>query len=91
MLQPVAAFAVSGESVAWTGGSTGAPDFWCAAGDYVEQAGHRVSSDLLGHLILAWGTISKRTFMRLEANEQVAVVKGKVSMWTDEQQEEGGE
>jgi hypothetical protein len=24
--------------VAWTGGANGAPDFWCAAGDYVVRA-----------------------------------------------------
>ena len=47
-----------------------------ATGDYVEKEGRRISSDLLGHLILAWGMISKRTFMRLEASEQVAIAIG---------------
>lgn len=38
--------------------------------------GQFVSSDLLGHLILSWGAISKRTFMRLEANEVLEMCIG---------------
>ena len=36
----------------------------------------QVSLDLLGHLILAWGSMSKRTFMRLEANDTLELCVG---------------
>jgi hypothetical protein len=36
----------------------------------------QISLDLLGHLILAWGSMSKRTFMRVEANDALELCVG---------------
>ena len=35
-----------------------------------------ISTDLLGHLTLAWSTVSKRTFMRMEANDELHICVG---------------
>ena len=37
---------------------------------------HKISLDLLGHLILTWSTVSKRNFMRLEANDSLELSIG---------------
>ncbi|WP_019528092.1 hypothetical protein [Dasania marina] len=35
-----------------------------------------ISNDLLGHLLLAWSEMSKRTFMRLESNDELNISVG---------------
>ncbi|MCR8923092.1 hypothetical protein NO559_09935 [Dasania sp. GY-MA-18] len=35
-----------------------------------------ISNDLLGHLFLAWSEMSKRTFMRLESNDELNISMG---------------
>lgn len=42
----------------------------------VEDNGQQISRDLLGHLILSWGSMSKRTFMRLEADDTLDLCIG---------------
>ncbi|ARN73557.1 hypothetical protein [Oceanicoccus sagamiensis] len=41
-----------------------------------DAGSYQVSIDLLGHLILAWDAMSKRTFMRLEANDELELCVG---------------
>lgn len=41
-----------------------------------DAGNYQVSTDLLGHLILAWDSMSKRTFMRLEANDVLELCIG---------------
>ncbi len=41
-----------------------------------DAGSYQVSIDLLGHLILAWDSMSKRTFMRLEAHDELELCVG---------------
>lgn len=42
----------------------------------VSEQGHFLSRDLIGHLLLAWSAMSKRTFMRLETHETLELCIG---------------
>lgn len=43
---------------------------------HVSDNGFTLSRDLVGHLLLAWGSMTKRHFMRLEANDELELCIG---------------
>ena len=42
----------------------------------VKDGEHMISLDLVNHLVLAWAEMSKRTFMRIESNEELNICIG---------------
>lgn len=47
-----------------------------ASGNSAEINGHSIRVDLLNHLILAWGKCTKRSFMRIESEEELDICVG---------------
>lgn len=47
-----------------------------AEDNVVDLEGKKVRADLLNHLILAWGKCTKRSFMRIESNEELDICIG---------------